>query len=232
MKLQINDTQSININTHLLIAGSSGSGKSVSLHALILSAMEQGYKLALIDPKKVELSFYKNINNLLLPIAKTAEEAENTIQNIYDLMESRYKKMDKLEQRQSNEVPILLIIDEFSELIEQNKKLMQTIERIASLGRACNIHLILSTQYPIVKYVSNAIKSNSARLCFRCKSKMQYRIILEHVPENKIPLYSGIYQDDAGDETIVKARYYTDSEIKKRCEENQKHGFITNLLTR
>ena len=231
MILQISDTQYININTHLLIAGSSGSGKSVALHALILSAMEQGYKLALVDLKRVELSFYKNINNLLLPIAKTAEQAANTIQNIYDLMESRYKKIDKLEQRQSDEVPILLIIDEFAELIEQNKKLMQTIERIASLGRACNIHLIMSTQYPIVKYISNAIKSNSARLCFRCKSKMQYRIILEHVPENKIPLYSGIYQDDAGDETIVKTRYYTDSEIKKRCEENQKHGFITNLLT-
>ena len=232
MFLQINDTQNININTHLLIAGSSGSGKSVTLHALILSAMEQGYKLALIDPKRVELSFYKNINNLLFPIAKSAEEAENATQNIYDLMESRYKKMDKLEQRQSEETHILLVIDEFAELIEQNKRLMQTIERIASLGRACNIHLILSTQYPIVKYVSNATKSNSARLCFRCKSKMQYRIILEHVPENKIPLYSGIYQDDAGNETIVKARYYTDSEIKARCEENQKHGFITNLLTR
>lgn len=232
MKLQISDTQQIQLNTHLLIAGSSGSGKSVTLHALILSAMEQGYKMALIDPKRVELSFYKNINNLLLPIAKNAEQAENTIQNIYDLMESRYKKMDKLEQRQSDEVPILLVIDEFAELIEQNKRLMQTIERIASLGRACNIHLILSTQYPIVKYVSNAIKSNSARLCFRCKSKMQYRIILEHVPENKIPLYSGIYQDDAGNETIVKARYFTDSEIKKRCEENQKHGFINNLLYR
>lgn len=231
MKLQINDTQYININTHLLIAGSSGSGKSVSLHALILSAMEQGYKLALVDPKRVELSFYKNINNLLLPIAKNAEQAESVINNIYDLMESRYKKMDRLEQRQSEETPILLVIDEFAELIEQNKKLMQTIERIASLGRACNIHLILSTQYPIVKYISNAIKSNSARLCFKCKSKMQYRIILEHVPENKIPLYSGIFQDDSGDETIVKARYYTDSEIKKRCEENQKHGFITNLLT-
>ena len=232
MNLQINDNQQIQINTHLLIAGSSGSGKSVALHALILSAMEQGYKLALVDPKRVELSFYKNTNNLLLPIAKNAEQAENTIQNIYDLMESRYKKMDKLEQRQSEETPILLVIDEFAELIEQNKKLMQTIERIASLGRACNIHLILSTQYPIVKYISNAIKSNSARLCFKCKSKMQYRIILEHVPENKIPLYSGIYQDDAGNETIIKARYYTDSEIKKLCEENQKHGFITSLLGR
>ena len=225
MKLQINDNQFLQINTHLLIAGSSGSGKSVSLHALILSAMEQGYKLALIDPKRVELSFYKNINNLLLPIAKNAEQAESVINNIYDLMESRYKKMDKLEQRRSEETPILLVIDEFAELIEQNKKLMQTIERIASLGRACNIHLILSTQYPIVKYISNAIKSNSARLCFKCKSKMQYRIILEHVPENKIPLYSGIFQDDSGDETIIKARYYTDSEIKKLCEENQKHGF-------
>ena len=232
MILQINDNQTLQINTHLLIAGSSGSGKSVALHALIISAMKQGYKLALVDPKRVELSFYKSINNLLLPIAKTAEQAENTIQNIYDLMESRYKKMDKLEQRQSNEVPILLIIDEFSELIEQNKKLMQTIERIASLGRACNIHLILSTQYPIVKYVSNAIKSNSARLCFRCKSKMQYRIILEHLPEITIPKYHGIFQDDSGDETLIKARYYTDSEIKKLCEENQKHGFITNLLRR
>ena len=148
-------------------------------------------------------------------------------------MESRYIKMDKLEQRQSAETPILLVHwVSLRELIEQNKKLMQTIERIASLGRACNIHLILSTQYPIVKYVSNAIKSNSARLCFRCKSKMQYRIILEHYPEKTPPLYHGIFQDDSGDETIVKARYYTDSEIKKLCEENQKHGFITNLLRR
>lgn len=232
MILQISDTQQIQLNTHLLIAGSSGSGKSVALHALILSAMEQGYKLALIDPKRVELSFYKNISNLILPIAKSVEESESVIQNIYDLMESRYKKMDKLEQRQSNETPILLVIDEFAELIEQNKKLMQTIERIASLGRACNIHLILSTQYPIVKYVSNAIKSNSARLCFRCKSKMQYRIILEHVPENKIPLYSGIFQDDSGEEILIKARYYTDPEIKSLCEENQKKGFILNLLKR
>lgn len=232
MILQINDNQQIQINTHLLIAGSSGSGKSVTLHALILSAMKQGYKLALVDPKRVELSFYKNINNLLLPIAKSSEEAENTIQNIYDLMESRYKKMDKLEQRQSEETPILLVIDEFAELIEQNKKLMQTIERIASLGRACNIHLILSTQYPIVKYVSNAIKSNSARLCFRCKSKMQYRIILEHYPEKTPPLYNGIFQNDSGNETLIKARYYTDTEIKALCEENQKHGFITNLLYR
>ena len=227
MFLQINDNQNLQINTHLLIAGSSGSGKSVALHALILSAMEQGYKLALVDPKRVELSFYKNINNLLLPIAKSAEEAENVIQNIYDLMESRYKKMDKLEQ-----IPILLIIDEFAELAEQNKRLMQTIERIASLGRACNIHLILSTQYPIVKYVSNAIKSNSARLCFKCKSKMQYRIILEHYPERSIPLYHGIFQDDSGEETLIKARYYTDSEIKSLCEENQKQGFISNLLHR
>lgn len=232
MILQISDTQSININTHLLIAGSSGSGKSVTLHALILSAMEQGFKMALVDPKRVELSFYKNINNLLFPIAKSVEEAENVIQNIYDLMESRYKKMDKLEQRKSNEIPILLIIDEFAELIGQNKKLMQTIERIASLGRACNIHLIMSTQYPIVKYVSNAIKSNSARLCFRCKSKMQYRIILEHYPERTIPLYHGIYQDDSGEETLIKARYYTDQEIKNLCKENQKQGFIPNLLKR
>lgn len=232
MILQISDTQSININTHLLIAGSSGSGKSVALHALILSAMEQGYKLALIDPKRVELSFYKNINNLLLPIAKNSDEAENVIQNIYDLMESRYKRMDKLEQRQSDEVPILLVIDEFAELIMQNKQLMQTIERIASLGRACNIHLILSTQYPIVKYISNAIKSNSARLCFRCKSKMQYRIILEHYPDRTPPLYHGIYQDDSGEETLIKARFYTDLEIKKLCEENQKQGFISNLLYR
>lgn len=232
MFLQINDNQNLQINTHLLIAGSSGSGKSVALHALILSAMKQGYKLTLVDPKRVELSFYKNINNLLFPIAKTSEEAESTIQNIYDLMESRYKKMDKLEQRKSNEIPILLVIDEFSELIEQNKRLMQTIERIASLGRACNIHLILSTQYPIVKYVSNAIKSNSARLCFRCKSKMQYRIILEHYPERSIPLYHAIYQDDSGEETLIKARYYTDLEIKKLCEENQKQGFISNLLKR
>ena len=82
MILQISNTQTIQLNTHLLIAGSSGSGKSVTLHALILSAMKQGYKLALVDPKRIELSFYKNINNLLLPIAKTAEQAENTIQNI------------------------------------------------------------------------------------------------------------------------------------------------------
>lgn len=232
MFLQINDNQNLQINTHLLIAGSSGSGKSVALHALILSAMEQGYKLALVDPKRVELSFYKNINNLLFPIAKSAEEAENVIQNIYDLMESRYKKMDQLEQRKSNEIPILLVVDEFAELIEQNKRLMQTIERIASLGRACNIHLIMSTQYPIVKYVSNAIKSNSARLCFRCKSKMQYRIILEHYPNRSIPLYHGIYQDDSGEETLIKARYYADSEIKALCKENQKQGFIPNLLKR
>ena len=88
MILQISDTQQIQLNTHLLIAGSSGSGKSVALHALIISAMKQGFKMALIDPKRVELSFYKNINNLLLQIAKNAEQAEYSIHNIYELMES------------------------------------------------------------------------------------------------------------------------------------------------
>ena len=61
---------------------------------------------------------------------------------------------------------------------------------------------------------------------------MQYRIILEHYPEKTPPLYHGIYQDDSGEETLIKARYYTDSEIKNLCEENQKHGFINSLLRR
>ncbi len=211
----------LTIRTHLLIAGSAGSGKSVALHALILSAIEQGYKLALVDPKRVELSFYKNVKNLILPIAKDGESAAAVIGNTYDLMMMRYRRMDRLGLRQSTETPIILIVDEFAELVEQNKNIMRLIERIASLGRAANIHMILSTQYPIVKYVSNAIKSNSARLCFRCKSKMQYRIILEHVPDRLPPLYSGIFQDDAGTEKIIKAQYYTDDEIIKICKKNK-----------
>ena len=214
MNLEIAKGQLISCPTHLLVCGTTGSGKSVFLHACILSAISRGYHLAMIDLKRVELSYYETTQNLIQPIAKTEKGAYSLIEYIHEKMIARYKAMERKYLRKSNDTPLLLVIDEYAYLTSKNKKIMQLIESIAMLGRAANVHLILVTQYPLAKHISTTIKNNTCKVCFKCSSQLHYRLVLDH-KINELPLYCGFFQAENGEEELIKAYNYSDNEISK-----------------
>ena len=229
MNLEIAKGQLISCPTHLLVCGTTGSGKSVFLHACILSAISQGYYLAMVDLKRVELSYYETIQNLIKPIAKTENNAYLLIEYIHEKMMARYKAMEHKHLRKSNDTPLMLVIDEYAYLTNKNKKIMQLIESIAMLGRAANVHLILVTQYPIAKHISTTIKNNTCKVCFKCSSQLHYRLVLDH-KINKLPMYCGIFQAENGEEKLIKAYNYSDGEITEIVNKFKRKISIFNIF--
>ncbi|WP_185860464.1 DNA translocase FtsK 4TM domain-containing protein [Blattabacterium cuenoti] len=188
---------------HLLIAGSTGQGKSVGLNIIIIFLLykknPKDIKFILIDPKKVELSIYKNISKSYFatlpksiePIITDLHEVKNILNSLCKEMDQRYAILEKHKVRnikeynnvKYNKLPyIILIIDEFADLnINNQKKQIETyITRLAQLARAVGIHLIIATQRPSVDVITGLIKSNfTARIAFRVSSKIDSRTILD-----------------------------------------------------
>ncbi|WP_185861897.1 DNA translocase FtsK 4TM domain-containing protein [Blattabacterium cuenoti] len=189
---------------HLLIAGSTGQGKSVGLNMMIIFLLYQknpkDIKFILIDPKKVELSIYKKISksyfatlpNSIKPIITNLHEVKNILNSLCKEMDKRYAILEKYKVRNIKEynvynkkkyhLPyIILIIDEFADLSFSFKKEIEIyITRLAQLARAVGIHLIIATQRPSVDVITGLIKSNfTARIAFRVSSKIDSRTILD-----------------------------------------------------
>ena len=190
---------------HLLVAGQTGSGKSVFINSFIASilATRLPYEVnfCMIDPKEVELSPYQDIAHNLLPVAVNAESAGIVLQTMLYVMEQRYARMAKCGltnfddlnarikrvNRSSGIQRIVVIIDEFADLIMINPHLEQPIIRLAQKARAAGIHLILATQRPVVKVVTGLIKANiPARLAFRTSSAIDSRVILDEKGAEKL----------------------------------------------
>jgi len=193
---------------HLLIAGQTGSGKSEFLHSIMASILMNNWpsdvKLCLIDPKQVELARYKNLpHNLLdrMPLAVSPYHAGLVLQTMLYEMEQRYSDMagygvsnfKELRSRMEciYEPPglfrIIVVIDEFADLIMMNPHLEGPIIRLAQKARAAGIHLILSTQRPVVKVVTGLIKANiPARVAFRTTSAIDSRVILDEKGAEKL----------------------------------------------
>jgi DNA segregation ATPase FtsK/SpoIIIE and related proteins len=187
---------------HLLIAGSTGQGKSVGLNVIIVFLLykknPKDIKFILIDPKKVELSIYKTISksyfatlpNSVDPIITDLHKVKNILNSLCKEMDQRYAILEKYKVRNIQEynsikkchLPyIILIIDEFADLnIKNQKKQIEIyITRLAQLARAVGIHLIIATQRPSVDVITGLIKSNfSARIAFRVSSKIDSITIL------------------------------------------------------
>jgi DNA segregation ATPase FtsK/SpoIIIE-like protein len=190
VKLRLSDAP------HIMIAGSTGSGKSVCTHTVIVSLLVQNtpdtLKFVMIDPKKVELSYYKKLPYLALPISTSKTSAIKAIDYVVSEMERRYtllsengfgsaKEFNK-STRTKNYLPmIVLIIDEFADLMSTAKKDIEgKIVRIAQMGRAANIHLILATQRPTANVITGLIKANiPVRIAFHTVSLLDSRIILD-----------------------------------------------------
>ena len=192
---------------HLLIAGATGSGKSVCVNSMILSILykrsPQEVKLILIDPKIVELKLYNDIPHLLVPVITEPKKAFQALQWALCEMERRYALLDgmgcrdvssynkKIEEKHiaAEKIPyIVLIIDEFADLMATTgKELESTVARLAAMSRAIGIHLVLATQRPSTDVITGLIKANiPARIAFMVASGMDSRIIIDQVGAEKL----------------------------------------------
>jgi S-DNA-T family DNA segregation ATPase FtsK/SpoIIIE len=183
---------------HLLIAGTTGSGKSVGINAMILSLLYRNdpdsLKLMLIDPKMLELSIYNDIPHLLTPVITDATKAIAALANMVGEMERRYKLMaesrtknidnynEKITKRGGEPMPfIVVVIDELADLMMNGGKDVEySIARLAQMARASGIHLIVATQRPSVDVVTGLIKANlPSRLSYRVGQRIDSKVILD-----------------------------------------------------
>lgn len=204
---------------HLLVAGATGSGKSVLMHNIIISLLMKNTpkdaQLVIIDPKRVELSFYKGSGMLLKPIAKEKEEIKEVLKELINEMEFRYKFMESRKIRKWQGQKIYVFIDEFADLVmTSDKTTYNYIVRLAQLSRAAGIHLIIATQSPRREVITGLLKNNiPTRICLKVKSGIDSRIVLDHEGAEKIPLYNGILSSSL-DEEEFRSYYVSDEEIE------------------
>jgi S-DNA-T family DNA segregation ATPase FtsK/SpoIIIE len=182
---------------HLLIAGSTGSGKSVLINSLIYTALYKSpnkCRFILIDPKRVELIDYKPLPHTISYSSELADIL-NALQYSIELMEKRYKAMQRQRIKKSTAADIYIIIDEYADLIIQAKKQVEPhIIRLSQLGRAANIHLILATQRPTRDIVTGAIKVNlDSRVALRCSTAQDSRNIIDVKGAETLPRYGYAY---------------------------------------
>ncbi|MDP8212548.1 MAG: DNA translocase FtsK [Candidatus Zapsychrus exili] len=178
---------------HLMIAGTTGSGKSVCVNSIIMSmllrASPDEVKMVMVDPKMVELARYNGIPHLLSPTVTDPKKAASVLAWVVGEMENRYKKLSKegahnikVYNETEFRLPyIVVIIDELADLMQVSAKSVESsITRIAQLSRAVGIHLILATQRPSVDVITGVIKANfPARISFKVASKVDSRTVLD-----------------------------------------------------
>ncbi|MFZ6036523.1 MAG: DNA translocase FtsK 4TM domain-containing protein [Patescibacteria group bacterium] len=186
---------------HLLIAGSTGSGKSVMLNAIILSLLYQNspdeLKLILVDPKRVELSVYNGIPHLITPVVNEVTKTINALRWVVAEMDRRYQLLSKTGHRNiqaynrdnGNMMPYLVVaIDELADLMSvAANEVEAAIVRLAQMARAVGIHLILATQRPSVDIITGLIKANiTTRIAFAVASQIDSRTILDTAGAEKL----------------------------------------------
>ncbi|NLW18538.1 MAG: DNA translocase FtsK [Candidatus Cloacimonetes bacterium] len=225
---------------HLLIAGATGSGKSVCINAIIMSfilrAKPDELRLILIDPKRVELAGYSGLPHL---IGNVITEPEQALENMYWAvreMEHRYELLQEAgvrdissfnekagSEKDGEKLPyIVIVVDEFADLIlTSGKDIEVPITRLAQMARAVGIHLILATQRPSIKVITGVIKANfSARIAFQVSSRVDSRVILDQIGAERL-LGSGdmlfLPPGKALTERIHGA-YVSDQEISRVCD--------------
>lgn len=181
---------------HLLIAGATGAGKSVLLHHLInIIMLLNDSKMILVDTKKVELYEFKNSINTL-EYVDTVQGAKIALNNAVDVMDKRFKALRAKGLKKQENNPIYIIIDEFADLVLFNdKQITPLVVKIAQLGRAANIHLILATQRPTADIINKKISVNMvARVCLRVACATDSRNIIGRTGGELLPSYGqGIY---------------------------------------
>ena len=221
---------------HLLIAGTTGSGKSVCMNSIIISllykASPEDVKLIMVDPKMVELGIYNGIPHLLIPVVTDPKKAAGSLQWAVTEMLRRYRMMSDLgvrdlesynsiiqQEEDGQKLPqVVIIIDELADLMMvAAKEVEDSICRIAQMGRAAGMHLIIATQRPSANVITGLMKANiPSRIAFSVASAMESRIILDTMGAEKLVgkgdmLYAPI---GSGKPLRVQGCFVSDSEVE------------------
>ena len=216
---------------HLLIAGTTGSGKSVFIHTIILSLLykltPEKCKFILIDPKMLELSTYEGIPHLLCPVITEAKKAASVLGWVVKEMESRYRLMTKVGVRnidsynEKNKISmpyIIVVVDEMSDLmLVAGKEIENYIQKLSQMARAAGIHIIMATQRPSVDVITGTIKANfPTRISFQVTSKIDSRTILgEQGAEQLLGKGDMLYMSSANKIVRIHAPFVSEEEIEK-----------------
>jgi len=216
---------------HLLIAGTTGSGKSVCINTIILSLLyrhtPEKCKFILIDPKMLELSTYEGIPHLLCPVITEAKKAASVLGWVVKEMESRYRLMTKegvrnidgYNAKHSLPMPyIVVIVDEMSDLmLVAGKEIENYIQKLSQMARAAGIHIIMATQRPSVDVITGTIKANfPTRISFQVTSKIDSRTILgEQGAEQLLGKGDMLYMSSANKIVRIHAPFVSENEIEK-----------------
>jgi S-DNA-T family DNA segregation ATPase FtsK/SpoIIIE len=216
---------------HLLIAGTTGSGKSVCINTIILSLLykytPEKCNLILIDPKMLELSAYEGIPHLLCPVITEAKKATAALGWAVKEMENRYKLMtsvgvkniDGYNLKHKKHMPyIVVVVDEMSDLmLIAGKEIENYIQRLSQMARAAGIHIIMATQRPSVDVITGTIKANfPTRISFQVSSKIDSRTILgEQGAEQLLGKGDMLFMSAANRIIRIHAPYVSESEIEK-----------------
>ena len=209
---------------HTLIAGATGSGKSVVISGIIHTVMHRppfeskpnGAKLILIDPKRVELAQYRFLPHTIL-YASEPEEMRDALKYAMDLTEARYKIMQEAGARKYAGGDIYIIIDEWADLyLTDRKHTGPLIQRLAQIGRAAKVHVILATQTPIAKVLPTEIKCNfDARVGLRTRSASDSRNIIGKAGLETLPRYGKGYYMQPGSEKPYDIPMIPEAELEK-----------------
>ena len=224
-------TSDLSLMPHLLIAGTTGSGKSVCINTIILSLIYKHTpeicKFILIDPKMLELSTYEGIPHLLCPVITEAKKAASVLGWVVKEMESRYRLMTKVGVRNIDgyndkhkvKMPyIVVIVDEMSDLmLVAGKEIENYIQKLSQMARAAGIHIIMATQRPSVDVITGTIKANfPTRISFQVTSKIDSRTILgEQGAEQLLGKGDMLFMSSANRITRIHAPYVSEIEIDK-----------------
>merc|ERR1711991_344769 len=216
---------------HLLIAGTTGSGKSVCINTIILSLLyrhtPERCKFILIDPKMLELSTYEGIPHLLCPVITEAKKAASVLGWVVKEMENRYKLMTKVGVRNIDSynakhkisMPyIVVIVDEMSDLmLVASKDIENCIQKLSQMARAAGIHIIMATQRPSVDVITGTIKANfPTRISFQVSSKIDSRTILgEQGAEQLLGRGDMLFMAGGGKVIRVHGPFLDDTEVER-----------------
>ena len=216
---------------HLLIAGTTGSGKSVCINTIILSLLYRHTpdrcKFILIDPKMLELSTYEGIPHLLCPVITEAKKAASVLGWVVKEMESRYrlmtkegvKNIDGYNTKHKVVMPyIVVVVDEMSDLmLVAGKEIENYIQKLSQMARAAGIHIIMATQRPSVDVITGTIKANfPTRISFQVTSKIDSRTILgEQGAEQLLGKGDMLYMSSANKIVRIHAPFVAEEEIEK-----------------
>lgn len=230
---------------HMLVAGTTGSGKSIYVHSTIISLLMRNkpeeLKLLLIDPKKVEMSYYDNIPHLLCPVVTDFKKAYVAFTKLVDEMERRFNLFQSAHVRDIKgfnnyakehgiqPLPyIVTFIDEYADLYENCKEIREPVVRIAGKSRAAGIHLVIATQRPSVNVIDGVIKGNVAtRVALLCASAVDSMTVIGEGGAERLLGYGDMLVDCPLISKTMKPRvqgcYISDKEIEKVCDFLRNH---------